>query len=188
MLLGHTMTSIDWVLLVMNALLSTVLLRAAAEKLASPSVTAAALREALPRFDVDRAGVIRGAAAIELVAALALAVPVLRRPDAVLLGLLGLVFAVLGAVGRLRGSRQPCGCFGASSGRPLGWSNLALGVGFIVVAGLNLARGPLSDSDTVAAGGALFAVIASVVWLFWSARAHIRIIIGNLRRETETAS
>ncbi|MEV8516508.1 MauE/DoxX family redox-associated membrane protein [Dactylosporangium sp. NPDC051484] len=182
------MMTIDWVLLAVNALLSTVLVRAAAEKLANPSVTAAALREALPQFGLDGSGVVRGAAAIELVAALALAVPVLRRPDAVLVGLLGLVFAVLGAVGQLRGSRQPCGCFGASSARPLGWSNLALGAGFVAAAGFNLARGPVPDPDTVAAGGALLAVIASAGWLFWSARAHIQILIGNLRKGTETTS
>lgn len=175
------MTVAGWVLVCSNAALATLLLRASAEKIAKPGVTATALREVLPRARSELIGVARSAAVLEALVALAVAFPSLRLPDQVLVGILGFGFLALGAAGKVRGSSQPCGCFGARSARPFGTSNMVMGLALLAVAALNVGTTQPGDPDTTAAGTALLAVIMSVGWLFWTNRRHIRVVIDSAR-------
>jgi hypothetical protein len=176
----------DWILVCSNAALSTLLLRASAEKFVNPAVSAAALRELVRRARPGPTGLVRLAAALEALVALAIAIPVLRLPDQVLVGALGCAFLVLGAVGKVRGSSQPCGCLGAGSARPFGTTNMLMGAALLAVTLVNLEGPQIGDADTVAAGTALLAVIMSVGWLLWTDRRHIRVVIGNVRKGTES--
>jgi hypothetical protein len=91
-----------------------------------------------------------------------------------------------GAVGKVRGSSQPCGCLGAGSARPFGTTNMLMGAALLAVTLVNLEGPQIGDADTVAAGTALLAVIMSVGWLLWTDRRHIRVVIGNVRKGTES--
>src|SRR5262245_9365465 len=127
-----------WVLVCSNSALSTLLLRASAEKIVNPGVTAAAVREVVPGARSDFIGLVRLTAVLEAFVALAVAIPPLRLPDQVLVGMLGCAFLVLGAVGKVRGSSQPCGCLGARSTRPFGTTNIVMGLALLAVALLNV--------------------------------------------------
>jgi len=57
-----------------------------------------------------------------------------RRPVAVVAALLLAGFTTVLVVRLLQGRHPPCACFGAWSSKPIGWSNLARNVGFLVLA------------------------------------------------------
>ncbi|HEX6470329.1 MAG TPA: MauE/DoxX family redox-associated membrane protein, partial [Streptosporangiaceae bacterium] len=82
---------------------------------------------------------LRAAAAAEIVVAAALPVPSLRVPAAAAAALLGLSFMALGLLGAARHSEAPCGCFGSSGKRPLGWVNVLLGLAIVLVLPANAA-------------------------------------------------
>jgi hypothetical protein len=179
------MTTQDWALAGVNAAMCTLLLRASAAKLVSPAAAAGALREVLSGGST---GLVRVVAAVEAAIGLAVAIPVLRQPDQVLVGMLGCSFFVLGAVGKLRGSRQPCGCLGTGSTRPLGTGNMLWGLALLVVAFLNIVADDVDDAEAAAAGTAFAAVIMSVGWLFWTHQRQVRVVVANARGRTESLS
>lgn len=182
------MTLTDLILVFGNSALSALLLRASAEKLVKPAVTAAALGELFPRVRSDLTGLVRLAAVLEAVSAIAVAVPGLRLPAQLPIGLLGAAFLLLGAAGKLRGSSQPCGCLGAGSSRPLGTTNALMGLALLAVVLLNVEVTRPENANDLAVSTALVAVIMSVAWLFWTSRQRIRIVLGNMRKETEQES
>src|SRR5689334_13868400 len=76
----------------------------------------------------------------ELLASVLLAL----RPDAVLtrvvVGGLGVSFAVAGVAGRLRRTTRPCGCFGTATTGALGLWNAAIGLVFVLWAAVPAGR------------------------------------------------
>jgi hypothetical protein len=182
------MTPTDWLLIFGNSALSVLLLRAGAEKLIKTKVATAALDELFPRVRFDLTGVVRLAAVLEIIAVIAVAAPALRLPAQFLFGLLGLAFLMLGILGKARGSSQPCGCLGASSTRPLGTTNMLLGLALLAVVLLNIATARPADASAVAVSTSFVTVIISVAWLFWTNHQRIGSVIGNLRKETEPQS
>jgi hypothetical protein len=179
------MTATDGVLICGNVLLATLLIRASAGKLVTPGLTVSALSELFPGLLRRGTGVVRAIAMAEGLAALTTVVAILRLPGQVLVASLGAGFVALGVAGRLRGSRQPCGCFGASSTRPLGAANVAAGVFLLLVAAVNgWAPAPAEPTD-VAAYTSMGTAIVSVGWLFWSSRDRIRVMVDALRTRME---
>jgi hypothetical protein len=181
-------TPTDWALIFGNSALSALLLRAGAEKLVKTKVAATALDELFPRVRSDLTGIVRLAAVLEAIAAIAVATPGLRLPAQPFVGALGLAFLVLGMLGKARGSRQPCGCLGASSARPLGTTNVLMGLALLTVVLLNIEIVRPGNATAVAVSTSFLTVIISVVWLFWTSRQRIRLVIGNVRKETEPES
>jgi hypothetical protein len=187
------MGAFDWALICANAMLCALLLRTGAAKIVDPAISAAALAEV--SFTRYRAAgrypphlkLIRTVAVTEMVAAIAIAAPATRLPDQILVSGLGLSFVALGAVGRIRGSTQPCGCFGVNSVRPLGTTNMLVGMALIAAAVLNGIGYRLGDAEQVATGTALIAVIISVGWLFLAHSRHIGTVIGNILKKAESA-
>lgn len=175
----------DAVLISGNVVLATLLMRSSAGKLVTPGLTASALAELFPRFMRSGSGVVRVVAWVEGLAALSTVIPILRLPGQVLVAVLGASFMVLGVAGRLRGSRRPCGCFGAGSTRPLGTVNIAAGVLLLLVAAINFWALTPAEPVNVAAYTSMCTVITSVGWLFWSSRDRIRVMVGALRTRTE---
>jgi hypothetical protein len=174
-------------------MLYSLLLRAGAAKIVNPAVSATALAEVLStRYRAagrypPHLKLIRAVAATEMVAAIAVVLPATRLPDQILVGGLGLSFLALGAVGKVRGSSEPCGCFGVNSARPLGMTNMLLGLVLLAVAVLNGIVYRPGDTETEVTGTALVAVIISIGWLFVTHRAHIGTVIGNVFKEAESA-
>lgn len=179
------MSATDVVLIFGNVALATLLIRAAAGKLVTPGPIAAALAELFPGLPRFGGGAVRAIAAVEGLAALSTVVAALRLPGQILVAALGTGFVLLGAAGWLRGSRQPCGCFGASGTRPLGPVNIAAGVFLVLVAAVNLWAPPPAEPVTVAAYTSLGTAITSIGWLLWSSRDRIRVMAGALRARTE---
>jgi hypothetical protein len=175
---------VAYVLAAFDAVVITLLLRTGAAKLVSPGQASAAVGELLPaRLSVPVAA-IRALAVIELTAAIAIAVPWLWFVAQVVAGLLGVAFAVAGALGEWRGSSSPCGCFGSRSSRPLGTGNILLGLAFLASAALHLAM-PGSLRYTHSGYAALFAVVLSAGWLLFTHRGQARLVIGNVFNRSE---
>jgi len=91
-------------------------------------------------------------------------------------------------LGKARGSSQPCGCLGASSTRPLGTTNVLMGLALLAVVLLNIEAVRPENANVVAVSTSFLTVIISVAWLFWSSRQGIRRVIGNVRKGTEPES
>src|SRR5687768_3003858 len=155
----------DVVLTVANAVLATLLIRAGAGKLVAPGPTGSALAELVPGLARSGQGMVRAIALVEGLAAFSTVVVVLRIPGQILVLALGASFVALGVAGRMRGSRQPCGCFGGDSMRPLGAGNVAAGALLIVVAVVNFWAPPPADPTNVAAYTSMCTAVASVGWL-----------------------
>jgi len=179
------MSAADSLLIFGNVLLATLLIRAGAGKLVAPGPTSSALAELFPGLTRHGRGLVRAVALAEGLAALSTVIAPLRLPGQLLVAALGAGFVVLGAAGRLRGSRQPCGCFGASSTRPLGVLNIAAGLLLLVVVAMNFGAPPPAEPAEVAAYTSMGTAIASVGWLFWTNRERIRGMVGALRARTE---
>jgi len=111
---------------------AAILLNASVSKGVSPSRLAAAMAELVPSIRIlHRPGISRGLAIEEAVTVVLL---VWSPRSVVVPGLvlvLGGFFLAAGIGGRLRGSREPCGCFGALREAPMGWANAGMGIGFI---------------------------------------------------------
>ncbi|WP_406229237.1 MauE/DoxX family redox-associated membrane protein [Streptomyces anthocyanicus] len=142
-----------------NAGVAAILLRAAAAKFVGPSVAASALDELAGGRLRLSGNVVRLVALLEL-AALALLIARPTRPVGYgAVALLGLSFAVLGAAGLSRGSDRPCGCFGVDYGKPLGAANLITGLTFAAVALVGLLAAP--DAGSAAAAAAFTSAVSS---------------------------
>ncbi|MES9542606.1 MauE/DoxX family redox-associated membrane protein [Actinomadura sp. NPDC000600] len=159
----------EWALTAADAAAAAVLLNSGLAKLVVPGPLRRALAELAPA--ADRPAAVRGLAAVEIAAAVALIVGPLRVPAAVLASLLGLLFAAFGVLGRTRRSTAPCGCFGASADRPLGWSNVA--VGLLLAAVLPLAATTATPADHTE-GAVLLASTGSLALCLSAHRELIR--------------
>lgn len=155
-------------LLVLNSFAAATLLVAGAAKLAVPHPLRRALRELTSR-PVPVAA-IRGFAAVEIVVAFALLLPVF----AVGLGVLGAVFVAAGLAGHLRRSSVPCGCLGGGN-HALGLRNALVGVAFLGVAVVDVASGPV-----LSRAAPLVAAAATILLCFWTHRLLMRRLL--LRR------
>lgn len=179
------MSATDVVLICGNVVLATLLIRASAGKLVTPGLTVSALSELFPGFRRSGGGIVRAVAMVEGLAALSTVVATLRLPGQILVAALGAGFVMLGVAGRLRDSQQPCGCFGASSTRPLGAANIAAGGLLLLVAAVNFWAPSPAEPVNVAAYTSIGTAIASVGWLLWSSRDRIRVMVSALRARTE---
>ncbi|MEV4759742.1 MauE/DoxX family redox-associated membrane protein [Micromonospora sp. NPDC049559] len=179
------MSATDSVLICGNVVLATLLIRASAGKLVTPGLTASALSELFPGLMRSGSGIVRATALAEGLAALSTVIATLRLPGQILVALLGAGFVLLGVAGLLKGSQQPCGCFGASSTRPLGTVNIAAGLLLLLVAAVNFWAPPPAEPANVAAYTSMCTAIASIGWLFWSNRDRIRVMVSALRARTE---
>ena len=88
----------------------------------------------------------------------------------VAIGCLGVSFVVLGLAGSIRGSRLPCGCFGATNGmRPLGLVNVISGAFFLLLLPANLLQ-----NIAIQTIPCLYLIsIAIVGWTFWAHRGLV---------------
>jgi hypothetical protein len=146
-----------WLLPAINAGAASLLLNSGIAKTISPGPPLRALAEVSPALEKYLGKVaLRGVGVAEIAVAAALLLAPLRLPAAIAALALGAGFALLGLLGILRGSKAPCGCFGASSRRPLGWANVLLG---IVVA----CAGPANIVGTATARYSEIALIAAAI-------------------------
>lgn len=148
--------------------LAAILMCAGAAKGAVPSPAADALTDLLRPARPVPVSFVRGFAVTELVAAALLMWAGTRTAGLVVIALFGLVFAGLGVVGVVRGGREPCGCFGRAAGRPIGWSNVALGGLMLAVAVVLLGVRDSVDpaaAPTLLATTAVFILVAAL-WLY----------------------
>jgi hypothetical protein len=156
----------DWALLGVDVVAAAVLINAGLVKIASPAQLRAALNELLGGGAEVAAGAgsvsaraVRVAAVIEVAVGVALLAPALRVVAAAGVAGLGACFVALGVAGRLRRSVQPCGCAGEHGGRPLGWTNVGMGLALVAVLPVNLAIEPPDP----AVGSAGFGTVASAL-------------------------
>jgi hypothetical protein len=63
-----------------------------------------------------------------------------------------------------------------------------MGLALLTVVLLNIETARPANANAVAVSTAFLTVIISVVWLFWTSHQRIRLVIGNLRKETEPQS
>lgn len=184
------MTFTDALLVCADAVVVALLVRGGAAKLVAPALGAAAAGELRPDRGPVPAAVIRALAVVEIAVAVAMALPSLRGPAHVPLAALGLLFAGAGILGLLRGSTEPCGCFGADSTRPLGASNVLMGAAILADAASALwVHGVgTSRTDSAAAGVAGLGAIVTGGWLLYSHRKHAYTVVGNLLKQPESAA
>ncbi|MFC9622989.1 MauE/DoxX family redox-associated membrane protein [Streptomyces sp. NPDC056930] len=170
-----------------DAVIATVLLRSAAAKAVAPGVASEAVNEAIGGRSVFSPVFIRAASAVETFTAVALLVPALRWAASAMVAVLGLCFAALGTAGSIRGSKQPCGCFGTDSDRPLGRVNTATGA-FFVAAGIAHALGSSHLDTYVLTSTVLLVTILSSGWVIFSQRRTGWVVVKNFFRRWESAS
>lgn len=180
------LTPLDLILIGADAIVVTLLLRAGSAKLVSPQQAASAIGELRAAGQPASLGFVRLVAAFELTTALALAFPWLRTPAHLLVFLFGVVFAGAGAVGVLRGSNRPCGCFGTQTTKPLGAGNVLLGLAFSLSAAAQLSLPAAATAASVYT--ALVAVVFSTGWLFVTHRRRARTVLGHIVNRSEVAA
>ncbi|MDQ1018611.1 MauE/DoxX family redox-associated membrane protein [Streptomyces afghaniensis] len=184
------MTLTDALLVCADAVVVALLVRGGAAKIVAPALGAAAAGELRPGRGPVPAAVIRALAVVEIAVAVAMALPSLRGPAHVPMAALGLLFAGAGILGLLRGSTEPCGCFGADSTRPLGAGNVLMGVAVLAaaVSGLWVHGVDPSRTDSASAGVAGLGAIVTGGWLLYSHRKHVHTVVGNLIKQPESAA
>jgi hypothetical protein len=111
---------------------ATTLLVGGASKLASPRLLASSLSQVYGLARPLGSRVARGVAGVELAAA-ALVAAAWARPVGLTLVLgVGAGIVMFSYTAMRRGVAVPCGCFGESSGRPIGVRNLLAGAGLFL--------------------------------------------------------
>lgn len=155
-----------WVLPAINAIAASLLLNSGIAKVVTPGPPLRALTEVSPALK-KRLGeaALRGVGGVEIVVAAALLLAPLRIPAAATALALGAVFALLGLLGILRHSEAPCGCFGASSRRPLGWTNIILGIAVAAVYPANIVLAADAAYSTTALMAASIGAVAVCLYL-----------------------
>jgi hypothetical protein len=166
------MSLAEWSLTAANAAGAALLLNSGIAKAVTPDPLRRALSELVPALETERTpSLIRGLAAVEAVAAVALLVGPARIAAAVLTALLGLVFTAFGLLGKVRGGSAPCGCFGASGRQPLGWTNVVLGLLLAAVYPINVVGGVGTSSRAdYTSGAVLLAAIGSLLLCVYTHR------------------
>ncbi|MEV6929371.1 MauE/DoxX family redox-associated membrane protein [Dactylosporangium sp. NPDC051485] len=117
--------------------LGAVLLSSGIAKLTVARAAVSAVAEVLPGIGAGAAAIVRVVAVVEVLAAVALAVPPARVAGLATAVILGFAFAGAGGLGLLRKASKDCGCFGRAGGKPLGAR--AVGVGLLIAAAAALA-------------------------------------------------
>jgi protein-S-isoprenylcysteine O-methyltransferase Ste14 len=117
---------------------------------------------------------VRAFAGCELLAAFLLLTAATRLAGAWSVGALGAGFAAAGAMGRLRGSRTACGCFGAASARPLGLANVLAGALLMAVPVVNQATTTGADSRDYFLTACTASAAAALALCLWVHRALVR--------------
>ncbi len=112
------------------AAIAALLVLAGIGKLLNPVQLAQALRELLGVQSVSPL-LIRCFAVAECAFGVAVTLASASVPTRTAVGILGLCFLVAGAVGRLRATSEPCGCFGSRGKRSLGLWQVYIGVTFL---------------------------------------------------------
>ncbi|MBC6460707.1 MauE/DoxX family redox-associated membrane protein [Actinomadura sp. HBU206391] len=169
----------EWSLIGVNAAAAALLLNSGIAKIVSPDPLRRALTEVISAFESANApALLRGLAAIEIAAAVAVLVGPARMPASAVASLLGAGFALFGVLGLLRGGGAPCGCFGASGQEPLGWTNVVLGALLAAVYPVNAATGVRLESATDYTAGAL--LLASMASLVLCVHTHRRLVRRHL--------
>lgn len=121
-----------------NCVVASLLINAGLAKLASPGALLSALQELFAGASTIQASTVRVLAGFEVLAGVGLVLfPAVIIPSLVVAAL-GLSFAVLGTFGWLTGSKVPCGCVAGNDDRPLGMTNIAVGLLLAGVLPLNL--------------------------------------------------
>jgi hypothetical protein len=166
----------EWSLIGINAAAASLLLNSGIAKIVSPDPLRRALTEVMSAFESTRAPtILRGLAVIEIVTGVMVLVGPARMPAAAVASLLGAGFALFGVLGLLRGGGSPCGCFGASSQEPLGWTNVVLGAMLAAVYPANAASAVRLESPAdYTAGAALLASMGSLVLCVYAHRRLVR--------------
>jgi len=159
-----------------------VLLQAGLYKFAVPAPLGRALIELAPRMsNVNVNGLARGVAAVEVLTGLALLAPATHVSGASATVVLGVLFAVLGVVGRLRRSAAPCGCLGGAGSRALGLVNVAVG---LVLALFGVFAATVPYADTPYRLGPVLAALFLLLLCVWMSRG---LALQLLRRKASTA-
>jgi hypothetical protein len=114
------------------AALAAVLLCAGSAKVAMPHSAARGLSSVLGRGRRASPALVRSFAFVEVAVAFALFWHATRPAGLIVASGIGLVFIGLGLLGLARRVRKPCGCFGRSTGRPLGRVNVLAGVVILI--------------------------------------------------------
>lgn len=161
-----------WTLAVFDASAAAILINASATKMVAPAPLLRASAEVLPVPRWLGKPLVRSFGAAELAVAVALLIQPARLPAAIATTILGVCFAAAGLAGVRRGSSVPCGCFGGSSGQPLGWANVCLGAALAVVWPVNLLARQL-PGPSYSAAALLLAPIAATVLCLWLNRRLI---------------
>ncbi|MFF1910646.1 MauE/DoxX family redox-associated membrane protein [Streptomyces sp. NPDC058239] len=155
-----------------NAGVAAVFLRAAAAKTVGPGVAASAVQELLGGRLRPSDNAVRLVAILELATVALLVIPSGRAVGYATTGVLGVLFAVMGMTGKLRGSDRPCGCFGIADSKPLGTANIVSGLVFVAVAVAGL-LGPAAGGGTAAMTAVLTSAVSSG-WLLVTHRTAAR--------------
>jgi len=156
-----------------NCLVAAVLINAALVKLASPDRLLRALRELIASDSVLGPSAVRLAAVVELTAGLGLMSTATIKAASLVAATLGIGFGILGLAGWLTRSKVPCGCIGGHSDRPLGKTNVSIGLLIALVLPVNTLI-KLEPATSVAysqwtLGATALASLAICAWLNRSA-------------------
>jgi hypothetical protein len=142
--------------------IAVTLLVAGASKLLSPHPLARGLGQVYAWAGARRrlaAGLARGIACVEVVAALLVATRWWSPAGYLLAGVVGLGIAGFATSALTRGRAVACGCFGETGGRPVGAVNVLAGLGLVVGSAILLVVSERSSGASDAVG---FAVARSV--------------------------
>lgn len=166
-------------ILAANVATAAILINSGTTKLVSPAGLRQAVRELM--FPALRSrvtdGFVRAVASLELATAAGLLVTATRTPAIVLVALFGTGFAVLGAVGAMRGSTTACGCFGRTSNKPLGTTNIFMGLALLAVVLLNESVTTVSADYT--ADAMVSAALVSLLLCLWLNRRLAKELLGR---------
>jgi hypothetical protein len=177
------MEATGWLLAGVDAAATAVLLVAGLGKLVSPALLRRALAEVTPAIGgIAGNSIVRGLAVAELIVASALLLPAGRPVAALMTAVLGLCFATVGVLAAVRHVRVPCGCFGSSSRRPLGWSTVGTGLALALVYPVNAVLARPGTDGGYPTGATLLASMASVVLCLWVNRALVSELVIQPRR------
>lgn len=175
-----------WFVTGIDGVAAAVFLNAGVAKLVSPDRLRTALAELGASIGAAaRVTALRAFAVAELVVAVCLLPTALRTGAAVAGSALGLCFCAVGALGLLSGSKEPCGCFGASGQRPFGWANIGVGIGLAAVAPLNLISNASSAPGAGNSAGLEITAVAALLLCLWANR---RLVVESLRRKRALAT
>lgn len=170
-----------WLVTGIDSVAAAVFLNAGVAKLVAPDRLRTALAELATGIGrVAGVTALRAFAVAELVVAACLLPPAIAAAAAVAASALGLCFCVVGVLGLLSGSKEPCGCFGASGQRPLGWTNIGVGLALAAVAPLNLISSASPAPGGNSSAGLDITATAALALCLWANR---RLAVESLRRK-----